>query len=578
LVWGKMSSEQQDFFMRLSLFETFTQKRLYNTLNCGKMPAYAATSLSIPFLRHFPEQDLYVPHTLLREMVCKKRRERGEKFEYECFLKAGNVCRDDGELAEAVYFYAQIKDYRHILMLDLSHLVCADIGDRTFNDIALEISRSCPDEIKRKYPRSMLCVAWAVRFIDNDEFNKLMGELDSFLQKSGSLRAEWMLLSVYLHYPDLEKMLPVVQKAEALFTGTCSSVILPEVPWAFYEYMQLSTFHTTAGKADEESILLEKFINIYSKLTGGHGAGADVLFRAELAFFRCETADAEILAYEAVFLSDNKQQKNIQIGAMRLLAVIALLKSDLDGWRSVVNNVEQAAYGKVQNTSMFRTMLDLVHGSLMTQLREYERIADWLKSTAFMSLQLPAPVYIKAVEIHGYYLMGKGEYAQLIGFLQSIQLEKYTPFPEHFLLFTIAVGYSSLGDKAQAIERIEQSAKIALPDNILHCFVGFSRLLNGLSDELIEDNYPAFLTRFKEYKKRYYTGWFALYNAIAQNELPGAMTEREREIAELAAEGLRNTEIAEKLFVSEHTVRAHLRSIYQKLDIDRRVKQSKILK
>jgi len=424
----------------------------------------------------------------------------------------------------------------------------------------------------------MLCIAWAVRFLENDEFNKLMGDLDSFLPESGPLRAEWMLLSVYSHYPDLEKMLPIVQKAEALFDGACSSVILPEVPWAFYEYMQISTFHITAGKADEEAVLMDKFISIYSKLTGGHGAGADALFRAELAFFRCETADAEILAYEAVFLSDNKQQKDIQIGAMRLLAVIALLKSDLDGWQRVVNNVEQAAHGKVQNTSMFRTMLDLIHASLMAQLREYEHIADWLKNTGFMSRQLPAPIYIKAVEIHGYYLMGKGEYAKLIGFLQTIPLEKYTPFPAHFHFFTIAVGYSSLGDTVSAVKRIKQAAEIALPDDMLHCFVGFSRLLNGLSDELIEDNYPGFLTRFEEYKERYFTGWFALYNAIAQSDLPGAMTEREREIAELAAEGLRNAEIAEKLFVSEHTVRAHLRSIYQKLDIDRRAKLSKMLK
>ena len=49
-------------------------------------------------------------------------------------------------------------------------------------------------------------------------------------------------------------------------------------------------------------------------------------------------------------------------------------------------------------------------------------------------------------------------------------------------------------------------------------------------------------------------------------------------LSELAAEGLRNIEIANKLFLSEHTVRAHLRSIYQKLDIDRRAKLAKIIK
>jgi len=342
--------------------------------------------------------------------------------------------------------------------------------------------------------------------------------------------------------------------------------------------MQLSTFHIHAGKADEEAVLLEKFISVYSPLTGGHGAGADALFRAELAFFRCETEQAEIFAHKSVFLSESKQQKIIQIGAMRLLAVIALLNSDLAGWQRVVNDVEYAVIGSVQNTATFRMMLDLVHGSLMAQLREYERIADWLKTAEFMSMQLPAAIHKKAVEIYGYYLMGKGEYTQLIGFLQTVPLSKYAPFSEHFHYFSIAVGYSSLGDTAQAINCIERSAKKALPDDMLHCFVGFSRLLSGLSDKFIEKSYPDFLDRFNDYKDRYFTGWFTLYRAIAQNELPGALTEREREIAELAAEGFRNNEIAEKLYLSEHTVRAHLRSIYQKLDIDRRAKLAKVLK
>ena len=59
---------------------------------------------------------------------------------------------------------------------------------------------------------------------------------------------------------------------------------------------------------------------------------------------------------------------------------------------------------------------------------------------------------------------------------------------------------------------------------------------------------------------------------------PFELTEREREIAQLAADGLRNHEIAEALFVSENTVRAHLRTIFQKLDIDRRAKLSKVFK
>jgi len=579
LIWDKMTPQQQDFFMRASPFETASVDRLCSIIDSDTLPDYLTACLSIPFLRYMPEQMSCVPHTLFREMVCSKRSQHGEEFENECLLKAGDVCRDDGELVEAVYFYAQIKNYERILSLDLSHLICAEIGERTFNEIALEIAQNTSPEIKNKYLHSMLCVAWAVRFLEDKEaFSDIMDQLSSYLSENGPLTAEWKLLSIYMYYPDLEKMLPVVQEADDLFNGACSNVILPDAPWAFYEYLQLSTFHIKTGQADKEAALLEEFISIYSRLTSGHGAGADALYRAELAYFRCETSQAEILAHKALYLSESKQQKIIQIGAVRLLAAISLLKSDLAGWQEVVNDIEHAALGSVQNTSMYRTMLDVIYSSLMAQLREYDSISGWLKTTGFMSDKLPAAIQTKAIETHGYYLMGKGEYAQLVGFLQSVPQENYTPYPEHFHHFTTAVGYSSLGDKAQAVKCIEQAAKIALPDDMLHCFVGFSRLLDGLSDEIIEVSYPGLKPRFVEYRERYFTGWFALYNAIAENELPGALTEREREIAELAADGLRNIEIANKLFLSEHTVRAHLRSIYQKLDIDRRAKLAKMLK
>ncbi len=49
------------------------------------------------------------------------------------------------------------------------------------------------------------------------------------------------------------------------------------------------------------------------------------------------------------------------------------------------------------------------------------------------------------------------------------------------------------------------------------------------------------------------------------------LTQREKEILTLVAKGSSNSQIAQKLFVREVTVKTHLNSIYRKLNVDNRV-------
>ena len=58
--------------------------------------------------------------------------------------------------------------------------------------------------------------------------------------------------------------------------------------------------------------------------------------------------------------------------------------------------------------------------------------------------------------------------------------------------------------------------------------------------------------------------------AGAQNKSEYALAAREREVLELIAQGRSNREIAETLFVTEHTVKYHVASLFSRLDVTSR--------
>jgi DNA-binding NarL/FixJ family response regulator len=57
---------------------------------------------------------------------------------------------------------------------------------------------------------------------------------------------------------------------------------------------------------------------------------------------------------------------------------------------------------------------------------------------------------------------------------------------------------------------------------------------------------------------------------VARSEPYSKLTKREMEVLKLIAENLSNREIAEQLYISEHTVKAHVKAIFRKLQIDDR--------
>ena len=586
LIWDKLSSEQQDFFLCVSPFETVTARQICGLLNSDALPDYAQSCLSGPFIRYDAVERRYEPHSIFYELILKKRGERGAAFERDLLLRAGDLCRDEGSVGEAVGFYTQAKDYERLLSLDFSHLIFEEIGNRTtfrlctFFDIALDIVQNCSAEIRQNHPLSMLRVAWALRSSDkNKEFGELMEELDGQLPATGLLRAEWLLLFTHLCYPDLGKMLSTIKKAASLFGGSNSQVILSEAPWSSGAYYQVSVFHYQAGEADREADLLEAFIAVYSRLTGGHGSGADVLFRVELAVQRGDIAQAEVLVYKAMYLAENNHQTSIQLGAAMMLAHVAMLKFDTSGWQNSIAAMERAAANAKGNSSLIRTMTDIVRGSLEVDIGAF-RIADWLKNFDLSNRMMLGSMVSSARYVHCVYLLNQNEFTRSIGIVESVPIEewKMSAWTDFHNSLHLGVGYAFAGMHEKAAPLLEHAAELALPDGLIAYFAAYSQFFPDLINGMFEKKFPEHLAHLNAFKTLWDTGLTMLHKAIEAEDLPAGLTEREHEVAQLAAQGLHNSEIAKKLFVSESTVRTHLRTIFQKLDIDRRAKLAEWLK
>ncbi len=585
LAWDPLTEDQQAFLLRLSPFEAVTKRQACALLGAAALPEYALDTLRSPFIRHTRQGDRYELHAILREVLLTKRLAWGEAFERECLANAGDLCRAEGAADQALRLYDEAGDMERALELDLSLLIFENIGGEPFLSVAPRILRRCPEELQRRHPLSMLRLAWALLAAgDGAAFDDLMENLDRALEadrpEDGAwLRGEWLLLLCWRRAPDLQAMLDLVKRAEPLFRGRFSRVVLPSSPWCFGNLSQITAFHSAPGLADREAELLTEFLAVYSRLTNGHGIGADALFRAELAHYRGELNEAEILLYMAGCLAESGGQHIIQLGVALHMAEIAVERADMALWERTVAAMERAASSARQGRDVVSATVDMLRSVLFIELGHPKRIAPWLKEGGAAGRVLPS-MFNSALFTRLNYLMHEGEYTKLAGMAEAglQMLRKSDLLTKALLSLQAGVGHLWTGNTARAEALLRQAADIALPDGFIYLLAVYDSMLRGLAEKLIRAEYPERLARFLEVKARFYGGYSRLHADIAGETLPPGLTAREREVALAAASGLRNGEIAKKLDVSENTVRAHLRAIYQKMDIDRRARLADKLK
>jgi LuxR family maltose regulon positive regulatory protein len=153
------------------------------------------------------------------------------------------------------------------------------------------------------------------------------------------------------------------------------------------------------------------------------------------------------------------------------------------------------------------------------------------------------------------------------------------------LLSTVYDGLERLDD---ALATLKEALTLAEPGGWIRPFVEIGRPMKELLDIVVEQGggsgyVDKLLGEFEKYQRPSKAGTggrgrpasrptaSVSSEPVLYEELDEPLTERELEVLSLLAGGLRNKEIAEKLFVSTDTVKKHLYNLYQKLDVHSRV-------
>ena len=130
-----------------------------------------------------------------------------------------------------------------------------------------------------------------------------------------------------------------------------------------------------------------------------------------------------------------------------------------------------------------------------------------------------------------------------------------------------AAAYARLGKRAEADQFLTLALAGAEPDGLLMPFAENYRYLKAL----LKPN-GAFCAQIIALGEQMEARCAALRQRNAHPAALAGLTAREQEIALLAAARLSNREIAEKLYLSEGSVKQYVNQVYAKLGIDGEVR------
>ena len=333
-------------------------------------------------------------------------------------------------------------------------------------------------------------------------------------------------------------------------------------------FLYMSDLYNTPGTADDVGVTL------------AYNYEAQVLFDAEVAYSRGEIDKV----YEsASYLLSKHSGFYAVIGAGMLLAMCAIWKGDIEMWRRAKIHISEAP----AKSDHDRDTMQLAISAVDIMLYSVESFPSWFKMGCFEPLHKDAFPAAKVYYAKYLYATGYGVATGIVK-LEGVQglsvmnmipntieplicwaNERNTIMSEIYLRMTCAAVYHNSGNDEAAIKHIDRALALALPDKLYGLLAEYCRALDTLIERRLTAIDEEAWQTVKKLHKVYNEGWSILSGAIRGKKIVTTLSAKEREVAKLAAFGMTNQEIADKLHMSLSVVKQAIRVVSEKSGMPR---------
>ncbi len=584
--WRKISREEQELILRVSVFDCIREEQLSQIAPNQEAELYNLL-VRIPLLLHDRRTRAGYPHELLRNFLLRMLAEMPQDFRGQVYSAAGEIYHEANNTSKAVECFFRADNDEKLLSCQLVGLLNETFGALSYTELAQTVLSRCSRAVLSRHPISMLRLCLALfAGVDFDGFEAALEQSRDILEESGDpqLMGEWYMVSALREFPNIPAMKARYLAAEQLMSAP-SALFTPKEPYLFGTTSMWYLFYRTPGKMMETAEELREMLEVYDRLTNHHGAGAYELYLGEALSVQGRFDESDIYAHRAALLSERWQSATVTYGAALLLGINAIYQSDMISLQKAIEYLETKAlaYPFLQHTAINTQMAETVRTYLLGLMMEPDRSAVWARGASDMLDDLTFTNFMAKTNRITDLILRK-EYKRAIASVEaSLQLDSrlISLSTRNFMYVGLALCYLAIGSIPKAADYLEQSLTLAEEDRnftFLACFRKYLSVLFLLPS--IRKKHERAIVEIKALEIHYTKAEESRIFAMLEKhpDQMGELSDREREVAQLAAEGLRNKEIAARLFISEETVKSHIRSIFNKTSIDRRSKLVDLLK